>query len=194
MKKKLIIIGSGGHAKSCIDIIEQQNNFKIFALVDVEKNLGRKICGYKVKYKDSDLINLRKKCSYAAVAIGQIHDVNPRLKSYLKLKKLRFKLPVFISKNSYISKRTKIGEGTFIFNGVVINPDAVIGKNCIINSKSLIEHDTTVGDNCHISTGAKLNGCVNVGNNSFIGSGSVIKNNIHIKKNSFIPMGSIIIK
>ena len=139
MKKKLIVIGSGGHAKSCIDIIEQQNNFKIFAVVDVKKNLGRKVCGYKVKYKDSDLINLRKTCSQAAVVVGQIHDANLRFKLYLKLKKLKFKLPVFISKNSYISKRTKIGEGTFIFNGVVINSDSVIGKNCIINSKSLIE-------------------------------------------------------
>ena len=29
MKKKLLIIGSGGHAKSCIDVIEGIKNVKI---------------------------------------------------------------------------------------------------------------------------------------------------------------------
>ena len=37
MKKKIIVIGSGGHAKSCMNIIEQQKNFEIFALVDIKK-------------------------------------------------------------------------------------------------------------------------------------------------------------
>ena len=194
MKKKIIVIGSGGHAKSCIDIIEQQKNFEIFALVDIKKNLGKKVCGYKIKYEDDDLKYLRKKCNYAAIVIGQIRDINPRFKLFSKLKKLKFRLPVFKSKNSYISNRAKIGEGTFVLNGVVINSEAVIGKNCIINSRSLVEHDTNIGDNCHISTGVILNGSVRVGKNTFIGSGSIIKNNIQIKKDSFIPMGSKIIK
>ena len=29
MKKKLLIIGAGGHARSCIDVIESSTNYKI---------------------------------------------------------------------------------------------------------------------------------------------------------------------
>ena len=34
-KKKIVIIGAGGHARSCIDVIENTNsNFKILGLVE----------------------------------------------------------------------------------------------------------------------------------------------------------------
>ena len=32
--KKIILIGGGGHALSCIDVIEQENKFKIVGIVD----------------------------------------------------------------------------------------------------------------------------------------------------------------
>ena len=37
MKKKLILIGAGGHALSCIDVIEAEKKFKIIGLVDNSK-------------------------------------------------------------------------------------------------------------------------------------------------------------
>jgi FlaA1/EpsC-like NDP-sugar epimerase len=44
--KKIIIIGAGGHAKSCIDVIEKSKNFKIIGLFASKKELGNKILGY----------------------------------------------------------------------------------------------------------------------------------------------------
>ena len=35
--KKIILIGAGGHAKSCIDVIELQNKYKIIGLIDNKK-------------------------------------------------------------------------------------------------------------------------------------------------------------
>ena len=34
---ELIIIGSGGHALSCIDVIERENKYKIAGIVDKKK-------------------------------------------------------------------------------------------------------------------------------------------------------------
>ena len=36
--KKLILIGAGGHCKSCIDVIENQNKFKVEGLIDNQLN------------------------------------------------------------------------------------------------------------------------------------------------------------
>ena len=33
-KKKIILVGSGGHAEACIDVIESEKKFKILGLVD----------------------------------------------------------------------------------------------------------------------------------------------------------------
>ena len=35
-KKEIIIIGAGGHAKSCIDVIEQEGKYDIVGLIGVE--------------------------------------------------------------------------------------------------------------------------------------------------------------
>ena len=37
MKKNIIIIGAGGHATSCVDVIEKTKKFKIIGLVDKKK-------------------------------------------------------------------------------------------------------------------------------------------------------------
>jgi hypothetical protein len=36
----LLLIGAGGHAKSCIDVIEQENKFKIIGLVGSPNEVG----------------------------------------------------------------------------------------------------------------------------------------------------------
>lgn len=190
MPKKIIVIGGGGHTVSSLDIIYQNKEFKVFGLVGQKKDLGNLVGNIYVKYLDKDLSKIRKKCSYAIITLGQIKNYNLRLKIFNRLKKLKFKIPVIKSKNSYVSKNTEIGDGTMIFNGAVVNSNVKIGSNCIINSKALIEHDVKIGNNCHISTGSILNGNVEIADNCFVGSGSILREGIKIKKNSFIPMGS----
>ena len=38
--KKIILVGAGGHAVSCIDVIRQEKKFKISGLVDNKKVSG----------------------------------------------------------------------------------------------------------------------------------------------------------
>ncbi len=187
-KKPLILIGAGGHAKSCIDVIENDKKYYIFGVIDNTKK--REFMGYKILGNDTKLKNYIKKIKNVIIGVGQIKDYKKRLSLFKKCKNLGFKLPVIISNKSYVSKRSTIDEGTFIFRNVVINSSVKIGKNCIINSSALIEHDVEIGNNCHISTGCILNGSVKVGQNSFIGSKSVISNDVKIKPNSFIKLGS----
>ena len=43
MKKKIILIGAGGHCNSCIDVIESENKFKIAGLIDNKKKVYQNI-------------------------------------------------------------------------------------------------------------------------------------------------------
>lgn len=187
-KKPLILIGAGGHAKSCIDIIENENKYYIFGIIDKSKK--KSFMGYKILGDDDKLKNYNRKIKNVAIGIGQIKDYKKRYKIFDKCKKFGFKLPIIKSRYSQVSKNVNIGEGTLIFHGAIVNSGAIIGKNCIINSNSLIEHDVEVGNNCHISTGSILNGSVKVGDNSFIGSGTIVSHDVNIKAKSFIKFGS----
>jgi len=188
----IILIGGGGHCKSVIDVIEEENRFNIAGVVEKKHCSEGKILNYDVIGSDEDLDYLVKKIKYAIISVGQIYTVELRIKLFEQAKKTGFILPCIVSPRAYVSKYATIGEGTVIAHDVLINANVEIGKNCIINSKALIEHDSKVKDNCHISTGALINGGVMVGENSFVGSGAITKQNISIRENSFIKAGSVV--
>lgn len=190
--KKIILIGGGGHCKSVIDVIEQEGKFKIKGIVDKSELMGSKILGYSVIGTDSDLKNLAGKYEYALITVGQINSSLIRRKLYNQALKVGFKFPTIVSPNAYVSKHSKIGNGTVVMNNAFVNANSFIGDNCIVNSKALIEHDCVVSDHCHISTNAIINGGVHIGSNSFVGSNVTTKNNIKIKNNSFIKAKSLL--
>ncbi len=186
----LIFIGSGGHANSCLDVVNSTKKYKVFGSISkinnnkFFKNLGT----------DKDLVKLRKKHKYAHIAIGFIKNYKIRKKLFDKAKELKFIFPKIISANSVVSKNSNIGEGTIIMHHAVINFGAKIGINTIVNSKALIEHDCIIGSNCHISTAAVINGFCEIGDNTFIGSRTVINNGIKIGKNCVVGSGLTIKK
>jgi len=182
--KKIILIGGGGHCRSCIDVIEKEKKFKVLGIVDNKKNILIK--KYKLIGSDKDLNKISKKIKNAIITIGHIKNSDLRERLYKKLIKLKFNLPLVISPLAYVSKNALVGAGTIIMHRALININAKIGKNCIINTGAIIEHDVVIGDNCHISTGSIINGGVTIEKNSFIGSNAVVKQNIKIGKNSFV--------
>ncbi len=194
MKKKIILIGAGGHSKSCIDIINAEDKYEIIGLVDDKKEKGSKIFNYEILGNDKVLKEIRSSVKFAFLAVGQIKSHELRKKLYLKALNLGFEFPKIISPYSTISPYSKIGRGSLIAHGVKINSDTKIGINCIINTNAIIEHDVLVGDFCHVSTSSTINGNVEIGKNSFIGSGSILRNSIKIKNNTILQMGSIIKK
>ena len=174
--KKIILVGGGGHCKSCIDVIENENKYKIIGIIDNNKN---SLLNYKV-FRESYINKKLIKNNYSLVTVGHIKNYKLRVKLFNKLRNLGFKIPTIISPSAYISKHAVIGKGTIVMHGVIINAGVKIGNNCIVNTNSLIEHDVVIGDHVHISTEVTINGGVVIGNKVFIGSRSIIKDNIGI--------------
>tara|TARA_B100000989_G_C19525060_1_gene466339 strand:- start:1397 stop:1975 length:579 start_codon:yes stop_codon:yes gene_type:complete len=190
--KNLIIIGGGGHAISCLEIINSLKKFKIIGIVD--KNKPKLIKNNKYKFfnskdENSELIN---KAKYFFIAIGNYKKIKLRNQLFNYYLKKGLKPAKIISKNAIVSKDAIISDGSIIMNSCIINAGTFIGKNCIINTSSIIEHETKILDNSIISTSVTINGQCSIGKSCFIGSGSVMSNNIEIKNNSFYKIGSII--
>lgn len=194
MKKKILIIGAGGHSKSCIDIIQNNNKYEIYGVIGLNNEVGKKVLGIPVIGIDKDLFDLRNIVDHAFIAIGQINNSEKRIKIYEHLKKLNFILPTFYSSNSYVSPFTEIMEGSIIMHHCVINAGVKIGRCVIVNNMSLIDHDSSIGNFTHVSTNVVLNGNVTVGDRTFIGSKTVTANNIVIENDKFIKMGSVLKK
>ena len=192
-KQKILLIGGGGHCRSCIDIIEQADIFEIVGIVDKSSTQTETVFDYPILGDDDDLEELRRTIDHCLVTVGHIKSSKPREKLYNKLKSLNFYFPVIISPTSYISKHASVGEGTVIMHGSTINAGAHIGNNCILNTHSLVEHSAIIGDHTHISTSAVVNGGASIGSRCFIGSNATIIQEATIPDDYFFRAAQLII-
>lgn len=174
----IVLIGGGGHARACVDVIESMGKYKIVGFID--QNDKAKVFNYPNLGDESILPKIYKECKNAFIAVGQIKNCEARKRIYASLKVLNFTLPTIISPLAYVAKTASIDEGSIIMHHALVNSNSKVGKCAILNTKSLIEHDCVVGDFCHISTGAILNGTVIAKDETFVGSGAVVVNNIEI--------------
>jgi sugar O-acyltransferase (sialic acid O-acetyltransferase NeuD family) len=186
---ELILVGGGGHCKSCIDVIEIQGKYQIAGIVDRCKNKGQNVLGYEIIASDDELSGLLKPHIFFLITIGQIKHPTRRVTLFEELVKENTSFPLIISPHAYVSSHAVIGEGTIVMHGAVVNAGAVIGKNCIINTSSVVEHDAVIGNHCHISTSSVINGGAVIGNRSFVGSNTVVREYIEIGENSVIGAG-----
>ncbi len=189
--QKLILLGGGGHCKSCIDVIEQEGKYEIAGILDNQELLGQKILGYNFIGTDADINKFADEGYTFLITVGQIKTSAIRKKLFSLLRKNSAQLATVVSPRAYVSKHADIGKGTIIMHDALINASASIGINCIINSKALIEHDAVIEDFCHISTSAVINGGVTVKEGTFFGSNTVSKEYVITDTDDFIRAGSI---
>ena len=176
MKKKLILIGAGGYAKSVIDSLEF-DRYEIVGFIDDIKT-GEHL-GYSILGNSLENFNPKTHCFF--VCIGNN-------------KKRTIEIINIIDKSAIVSKNIRIGKGIFIGKLAIVNSDVTLGNNIIVNTKALLEHGTSVGDNSNVSTNTAVNGDTKIGKNCFIGSSSVLNGQLTIGDGAVIGSGTVVIK
>lgn len=71
-----------------------------------------------------------------------------------------------------------IGEGTKVWQFVVILKGATIGENCNICANSLIEGDVVIADNVTVKSGVQIWDGTRIGSNVFIGPNATFTNDL----------------
>ncbi|MBU0969607.1 MAG: NeuD/PglB/VioB family sugar acetyltransferase [Proteobacteria bacterium] len=192
-KRDIILIGGGGHCRSCIDVIDSGQEFKVVGIVEQSgSNKAKSILGYPVLGYDNDLEALKNIYDCALITVGQMGSSRTRQEIFNLVKKLGFVLPVIVSSLAHVSQHASIGEGSIVMHRAIVNAGARIGHNCILNTQCLVEHDVTIGDHTHVSTAAVVNGGAVIGSGSFVGSNTTIVQGIRLPDNHFYKAGSLI--
>lgn len=192
MTLKTVIIGSGGHGKVVLDILQLDQNIEVAGFIDDDLSRhGKNINGIQVIGGFSAIQNIFDKIDHGIVGIG---DNLVRAVVFKKMLDFGLNAVAAIHPGAIIARTAKIGNGTVIAANAVINPDAVIEENCIINTGAIIEHDNLIAEHVHVSPGANIAGNVSIGKYSHIGIGASVVNGIVIGQNATIGAGAIVIK
>ncbi|MBP7496662.1 MAG: acetyltransferase [Bacteroidales bacterium] len=194
-KTNIIIFGASINSKVIIDIIEKEEKYIIAGLIDKTYKKGIKLMDYPLIGCDKDIIKIIKDYNINGGVIG-IGDNQTRALVYKKIIKLipDFNFIKCIHPSAEIGKNVRIGEGTVIMAGAVINSDSSIGKFCILNTKASLDHDGYMSDFSSLAPGVTLGGNVRIGNNTAVSLGANVIHKIKIGNHSVIGAGALVVK
>ena len=187
--ENIVLVGFGGHGKSVADAIESGHKYKIYGYTDLQDNHNE----YQYLGTDDVLDELfTKGITRAFLCVGYLGKGTLREKLDDKLKALGFSFPVIIDPTAVISKKTKIGDGTFVGKNAVVNAEVTIGKQCIINTGAIVEHECKINDFTHVAVGAVLCGQVTVGKAALIGANATVIQCREVKEREIVPAGVVV--
>lgn len=193
IKKNIVLIGGGGHCRSCIEVIESTQDYEIMGVLDLPSELGKKVLNYEVIGNDDDYQKFSDMGYCFLITAGQIKSADLRKRIFHNLIAINADIETVIASTAKVSKYAVLSKGTIVMHYSFVNANVQVGENCIINTGSMLEHDVAVKNHCHISTKAIINGNCIIGSETFIGSSSCISNGVRINNNVVIGAGSLVL-
>lgn len=188
--RKVVVIGSGGHAKVVIDILKSDPTVRLAGCTT--KAPGTEVSGIPVLGDDSVLPRLYEEgIRHAFVAIG---DNRLREKLCRETAEAGFGLVNAISPRAYIAESATLGSGIAVMAGAVIHAEAHIGDYAVINTNASVDHECRIGTACHIAPGSALSGNVTVGTGTLLGTGTKVIDGIRIGAWSVVGAGAAVVR
>jgi len=189
---KWVLLGGGGHCRSCISVIENLNQ-SVLGVLDKDANANT--LGYPILGGDEWVeANSSKGDILFLVTLGMIRSTSVRERIYSLLKRKNAEIGTLVAKSAVVSSSAIIGEGCMIMEQALVNSCSSVGVNSIVNSGSIVEHDVCVGAHTHVSTRAVINGGSIIGKRCLIGSGAIVLQNVRIGDDVTLGAGATAVK
>nr|WP_321500567.1 acetyltransferase [uncultured Dethiosulfovibrio sp.] len=161
----IYVLGAGGHGKVVISTIRAMG-LRVEAILDDDRSLwGSYLLEVEVTGPIDSLREQKHPKAIIAIGINRIREkIATRLDGVEWISA--------IHPSAVIDVSVKIGPGTAIFAGAVVQPDSTVGNHVIVNTGATVDHDCVLEDFVHIAPGCHLAGNVSLRRGAFMGIGS----------------------
>jgi len=180
---KLLVFGTGGHAK---------------VVIDAARAVGLEVVGVVGQARGrSDVMGLPIAETVGGIDadafVVAVGDNRTRATLFAEGLAAGLIPATVIHPSAVIAESANIGLGTFVAAGVVVNVDARIGQDAILNTSCTVDHDCLIGDHAHVGPTSGLCGGVHVGTGALVGVGCSVIPGRHIGEWSVLGAGSALI-
>ena len=194
MKKPVVLLGSGGHAKVLLGIL-QRCGYEITGVTDPARVPGSDWLGCRVLGGDEAVRRFEPDQVLLVNGIGSLpRDGRIRTKVFDDFSAVGYRFQTLLDPAAFVADQVRLAGGVQVMAGAVIQVGVLIAENCIVNSGAIIDHECRIGRHVHIAPGAVLSGGVEVGDGVHIGTGAVVIQGIRIGAGSIVGAGSVVTK
>lgn len=178
--RKLVIIGSGGHALSVWDAAVSAG-FTVEAFLDPntqarEQGDTRVIAGL-------DSIDLDGVGFALGVGSGFAREAAMR---ELVETVTEAHFPPVVHFTAYVSPGSKLEDGVVVLSHAHVGPGCTLGIGALLNTGSSLDHHSTLGEFATLSPGARTGGRVHIGNRSMVGLNAGVLEGVTVGEDSIV--------
>lgn len=184
----VVVVGNGGHSRSCIDAWDPDAPFRPLGCTGNDPAEHGEL-----PYLGDDSIIpglLEQGVRHAFVAIGS-NSLRARLSA--DLVSSGFDLVPLVAPTARVAPTAEIGPGAAILHGAIVGAYARVGAGAIVNTGASVDHDCVVGEFAHIAPGSHLAGSVTVGERAMLGVGVSVIPGVTIGEGAVVGAGSVVI-
>lgn len=177
---KVILLGAGEHAKVLLDCLMAQG-------MVVECVVDPKVVG--------DWHGIASQKEYAGERWPDCHALVP-IGDNRARKTIAERCVHHFSRSAdpsaVISPKAKLGAGSMVMQGAIVQTFANIGRHVIVNTGASVDHDCKIEDFVHLAPRSILCGRVQIGEGALIGAGAMVLPGVTIGKWSVVGAGSVV--
>lgn len=184
--RRVAVLGAGGHGKVVIATLQAARHEVVALYDDDPDRRGREVLGVPVR---GTLDEARPADADGFVlAVGTNRD-RRRLAAELDL-------PWFsaVHPAASVHSSVRLGAGTVVFAGAVLQPDSEIGRHGIVNTGASVDHDCRLGNFVHVAPGARLAGRVALGDGALAGIGSSLAPEVRVGAWATVGAGAAVVR
>lgn len=194
MTGKVLVLGTGSHAKVVIEILIEMKK-DIAGCVSGDPNAPKAVLGCPVIGNWENLSDIRRRgITHAAVGVGGWTDNAFRQEVFAMAKSAGFDLVTAIHPSVEMSRSATVGEGSVVFAGAVMQTQVIVGRNVIIATNSQLDHETIVEDHVLVSAGVTVGARVRIQESALLAIGSVVVSDRTIGKGAVVAAGAVVVE
>ena len=196
MTTDIVIIGTGGQGRECLDIVDAMNedgaSFNVIGFVDDSPTVTSRQLIERLGYSilgtvDSFLASPKRAQVCIGIGSGKIrHRIDQRLHA------AHVDSPILVHPSSTLGSRVVLGNGSVIWAGARLTTNIRMGRHVHINQNATIGHDCSLSDYVTVNPLAAVSGNVQVGTASMIGAGAVVLQGLNVADNAAVGAGACV--
>ena len=186
-KEKVFLIGAGDHAKVVLSTLEACGMGCLGIYDDNEELRGQTLWCLPILGKIEDMPDTPETMAIIAIASNSV-----RRSIYERFKNVCW--PVCIHPLVCVDSSVRLGAGTVVLSGAIVESDASVGRQSIVNSGSFVGHDAKIGNFCHLAPRSAIgNGSV-LEDDVLVGMSATVRPYTKIFRGATAGMGSLVMK
>lgn len=190
----VVILGTGGHAAVLFDAVASNPDYSVVGFCDNDPSrVGKHFFEIEIFSENELMDRFSNQRVHLINGVGAVKSTPVRQSIFDRFKDIGYSFASVRHPSAIVAKAVRLGEGTQLMAGSIVQVRAEVGENSIVNTGASVDHDCKIGNHVHLSPGSTLSGGVRIGDGTHVGTGAVVIEGICLGNRVTIGAGAVVV-